>query len=359
MTWIERIAGHSAKCGRVVRVSVIRTDGSVPREVGASMMVSDTLLDGTIGGGALEFEAIARARYLLDDARPDHSAWQRQVKHYPLGPSLGQCCGGHVRLLFEVLGDRELSEIRPTVDCTMAASTLIIRPIKGGSPMQIVPGNCDRSASPAAWPNALERVVRDMRSGARPTEAVLVRSPATGSDWFVEPLMRRASQLFIYGAGHVGRSVVRVLEGLRFDITWIDTHRLRFPEALRPGVRMVVAGDPTVIAGCAPPGTFHLVLTYSHALDLAICSRLMEGAAFGYLGLIGSASKRSRFIKRLAEAGVPQPSLSRLVCPIGMDGITGKEPNIIAVSVVADLLRRLSEMDTVPIHEHVQNVSAF
>ena len=316
------------------------------------MLVAETLIEGTIGGGALEFEAIARARFLLGDARADTSPWQRQVVHYPLGPSLGQCCGGHVRLLFEVLGDREMKEIWPTGEFTVAASTLVIRPIQGGSPMQIVPIHCVRSASLTAWPSTLVRVVRDLHSGARPAEAVLVRSPAPDADWFVEPSMRRVGQLFVYGAGHVGRSIVRVLEDLRFDITWIDTHRARFPEVIRPGVRMVVAGDPTVIAGCAPPGTFHLVLTYSHALDLAICSRLMERADFGYLGLIGSASKRSRFIKRLAEAGVPQPSLSRLVCPIGMDGITGKEPSIIAVSVVADLLRRSSEMDTVPTHEH-------
>ena len=81
-------------------------------------------------------------------------------------------------------------------------------------------------------------------------------------------------------------------------------------------------------------------MTHSHPLDEAICEAVLRREDFAYLGLIGSATKRARFVKRLGEAGIPPEQLERLVCPIGLPGIESKEPAAIAASVAADLLMR-------------------
>jgi xanthine dehydrogenase accessory factor len=181
-----------------------------------------------------------------------------------------------------------------------------------------------------------------MLSGARPPGAVFLPASKRGPAWFIEPLERTRTPLFLYGAGHVGRALVTVLSGLPFDVTWIDTDGNRFPSGLseRADLVTVVSKDLAAIARTAPEGAFHLVMTYSHPLDLAICHEILKSGTFAYLGLIGSVTKRARFMKRLRELGHSESALSRLTCPIGIPSVTGKEPAIIAVSVAAQLLEQ-------------------
>jgi xanthine dehydrogenase accessory factor len=107
------------------------------------------------------------------------------------------------------------------------------------------------------------------------------------------------------------------------------------------GIHPIVSSDPAAIAAAAPVDAYHLVLTYSHALDLAICHALLTRPAFGFLGLIGSASKRARFLKRLREGGIAHGALERLTCPIGIGNLRGKQPATIAISVAAQLIETL------------------
>jgi xanthine dehydrogenase accessory factor len=132
---------------------------------------------------------------------------------------------------------------------------------------------------------------------------------------------------------------VRVLEDLSFAVTWVDTSADRFPKRIPPHAQAEVAPDPAVLAGNAAADAFHLVMTYSHALDLAVCHSLLRRGDFRFLGLIGSATKRARFLKRLAGLGIGAARLERLVCPIGVPGIGGKEPATIALSVAAQLVQ--------------------
>ena len=90
----------------------------------------------------------------------------------------------------------------------------------------------------------------------------------------------------------------------------------------------------------APPGAFYLVLTHSHDLDLAITEAVLRRGDFGYLGLIGSATKRARFLRRFEQRGIAPDALARLTCPIGVPGIAGKQPAVIALAVVAQLLQQ-------------------
>ncbi len=240
----------------VVEVAAHR--GSVPREAGTRMLVAAGEVLGTIGGGHLELRAIADARARLA-GRP--VAVEQRI---PLGPALGQCCGGEVTLRFTPLAD----------------------------------------SRPADWDAPAPRFT-----------------------------------LQLYGAGHVGRAIVHLLEGIACRVQWIDAREDEFPRApSAPHIERVCVESVEAEVGAAPPGSHFLVLTHRHDLDLAITEAVLRRGDFGFLGLIGSKTKRARFLHRLEARGVAPEALARLSCPIGLPGITGKEPEVIAISVVAQLL---------------------
>ena len=146
--------------------------------------------------------------------------------------------------------------------------------------------------------------------------------------------------LWLFGAGHVGRALAPALAPLGFAMIWIDGRAGQFPEPPLSGVKQLSLAMPELAVDEAPPNTIFLVMTHSHPLDEAVCEAILRRKDFFYLGLIGSATKRARFVKRLGEAGISTEMLERLVCPIGLAGITSKEPTAIAASVAADLLMR-------------------
>lgn len=281
-----QLAQSVAAQGRIARVVIAAHKGSAPRETGAAMLVTATTTQGTIGGGALEYAAIAHARSLLPSA-------QSSVTRHPLGPELGQCCGGHVTLLTEVFTAETLAQI--------PRSGLYARPT-----------GADQGTPPPTIPHTL-------RNG-----------------WFAEPIAGPYQPLWIHGAGHVGRALVHTLHDLPFQVTWVDDARARFPDHIPDHATMLVAANPVHAARHAPPNAHHLVLTYSHALDLDLCHQILS-QPFSTLGLIGSATKRARFLNRLAALGHSPETLARLTCPIG-DPALGKHPTAIAVSVVHALL---------------------
>jgi xanthine dehydrogenase accessory factor len=145
--------------------------------------------------------------------------------------------------------------------------------------------------------------------------------------------------LQLYGAGHVGRAVVRLLAGISCRVQWIDERESEFPpDPLPPHVERVCVEPVEAEVAAAPSGAFYLVLTHSHDLDLAISHAILQRGDFGWFGLIGSQTKRARFEHRLQERGIAPATLQRMVCPIGLPGITGKEPEVIALSVTAQML---------------------
>jgi xanthine dehydrogenase accessory factor len=282
--------------GAVARVVVADVRGSAPREVGAAMLVWQNGFSGTIGGGRLEFEAIRAARTL------DEPGARRLTRH-ALGPELGQCCGGAVSLLSEVY-DLARAEALPT--------DLIVR------------GEGER-------PLSVARLCTQVRgTGVRPAAQLI-------DGWMVEPVDLPARPVWIWGAGHVGRALVGVLSPLPdVQITWVDTARDRFPGDIPAGVDMLVAEKPQALVRHAPPEAAHLILTYSHELDLALCHALLLHG-FASAGLIGSATKWARFRSRLAALGHGPQAIARITCPIG-DPALGKHPQAIALGVGTALL---------------------
>ncbi|MFN3992655.1 MAG: xanthine dehydrogenase accessory protein XdhC [Tabrizicola flagellatus] len=303
----DALAAALARQGRVARVVIAGVEGSSPREAGASMLVWADGQSGTIGGGALEYEAAAKARMLLDSpptpSLPHGGGREaRLVERVALGPSLGQCCGGAVVLWTEVF------EAVPEAEAGVVA--------RGAGEM----------------PLAVKRVLAAARGqGVKP-------APGLVSGWLVEPVMEAERQVWVWGAGHVGRALVSVLAPLPgIAVTWVDVAAERFPAEVPEGVTVMPSRDPALVADHAPVDAEHLVLTFSHALDLELCHRLLK-RGFRSCGLIGSATKWGRFRSRLAALGHDAAQIGRIRCPIG-DPALGKHPQAIAVGVVAELLR--------------------
>ena len=144
--------------------------------------------------------------------------------------------------------------------------------------------------------------------------------------------------VLLFGAGHVGRALVLALAPLPFQVRWIDSRPDAFPERGPSNVTPVHAESPAEEFSCAPDGTLVFVMTHSHALDLDIVARALRTPGVRHVGLIGSATKRARFAGRLRDAGFTALEIERVACPIGVPGIRGKEPPVIAAATAAELL---------------------
>ena len=151
--------------------------------------------------------------------------------------------------------------------------------------------------------------------------------------------------LQLYGAGHVGRAIAALLATLDVEVDWIDEREEEFPEAVVAGqpwpahIRKLCVDAVEDEVRHAPPGAYFLVLTHNHDLDLRITDAILRRGDFAYCGLIGSKTKRMRFIHRFEQRGIAHDAIARMTCPIGVEGIEGKEPAVIAVAVVAQLLQ--------------------
>ena len=286
--------------GRVARVVVADARGSVPREIGAEMLVWTTGQSGTIGGGTLEHEMANAARMMLNDGAA-------ALTHHALGPDLGQCCGGRVSILTEWFDSASIPDL---------STGAFIRPAGRKTDM----------------PLSVRRIANSARGqGMRVTEGLI-------DGWMVENSAMPRRDIWVWGAGHVGRALVSVLSPLQeLHTTWVDTGPERFPDEIPANVTMLPAANPALLVKHAPVFSEHLILTYSHSLDLELCNQLLAHG-FSHAGLIGSASKWARFRKRLAALGHAPDKIARITCPIG-DPALGKHPQMIAIGVARDMLR--------------------
>ena len=263
--WAKIIAVVEAQ-GTCALVTITHAEGSTPREQGAWMIVTPQGYHGSIGGGTLEWHAMAEAQALL--GKP--ATYKRVRKH--LGPDLGQCCGGRVDLRIESFDQSSLR--------------------------------------------------------------VLSEKSSTYKDEF--------RHLHLWGAGHVGRALVMALAPLPFKISWWDARPNAFPAATPQNVTCRI-GAPSEMQNNA----FVLVMSHSHALDFEIVDNALRNPTFEFVGLIGSQTKRARFLKRLHEAGHDENNLARLACPIGATTVKSKLPAAIAAGVTVQLLEMNELLSTV------------
>ena len=297
----RQLSEFIARHGAAALISVHEVKGSAPREVGAHMVVRpDGAFHGTIGGGQLEFLMLDIAREMLKQGRGP-----ARIVDQALGPDLGQCCGGRVKILIETFDRRDLDDIAP----------LVAAEDKGG----LFDVECRMEAG---------RVRRELGSQAD-------TGPST--EWR-ETHGEDRTPVLLFGAGHVGRALVLALAPLPFAVRWLDDREDAFPSHVPANVSAVRMKSPEAEIAEARPESFILVMTHDHPLDMAITAAALR-RGFPYVGLIGSATKRARFEKRFRELGLSQERIASLVCPIGIPGITDKDPAAIAASVAAQLLQ--------------------
>lgn len=336
--WLDALAGIADQA--VVLVTVADTKGSTPREAGAKMLVMRCASVGTIGGGHLEYKAIELARQLLAHGADSATTMRR----FPLGPSLGQCCGGVAVLFFEPLFSprprwlESLSELRAGGRRIMLVSRM---DAPSGADKLLVGASADHGClGEASLTQSAAAIARDLLAAGAPGE---LRASGTTCGENVALLFEAIEpenfHIALFGAGHVATALVRTLSELACSITWIDSRAAQFPAHLPANVRMIVSDTPECEVAHASAGSYFLVMTHSHPLDQAICAAVLRRGDQAYLGLIGSRSKRRRFEKRLRAQGIPAHALASLTCPIGVSGITGKRPAEIAIAVGAQLLQ--------------------
>jgi xanthine dehydrogenase accessory factor len=318
--WLSAAIASVERGEACVLVTVAEVQGSAPRESGSKMLVHTGGITGSIGGGHLEFKAHEEARAMLGKAETPGA----RLLPFALGPGLGQCCGGRVVLLLESLRADALAWLR-TVQAPPKDSFLVTR-VDPYLKSVLVPG------APGNQPdldNAVGELSRDQRSNA-----LLPGVPC----YFVERMVDERQNVYLFGAGHVSRALTQVLALLPYRVRWFDGRAEMFPTALPPNVEAEISAAPRHDVASASPGTIFLVMTHSHALDFEICDHVLQRGDFAFLGLIGSASKRASFARRLRARGHTAAALERLTCPIGLPQIRGKQPGVIAVAVAGQLL---------------------
>ena len=254
----------------VILATIIKAKGSVPRNENVSMVISSSMQFGTIGGGELEYQITRESKSLLNTLN-----YNQKIIELPLGPSLGQCCGGFVKI--------QLNKFKNGKD-------LLLK-------------------------NNLK-----------------------------EQIISKNQNLYIFGAGHVAKALLSKLDGVGFNIFVIDSRENFISKINADYVFPILSKEHNVIIKNTPSKSYYLIMTHSHQLDLTICDLLLKKNDYEFIGLIGSKTKKTRFTKRLIEIGYDQKSINNIECPIGINSIKGKEPDVIAISIIARLLEYQSSL---------------
>ncbi|MFP4904324.1 xanthine dehydrogenase accessory protein XdhC [Paraburkholderia sp. BR14261] len=333
-TWLSDLQQLLAHGDAAVLVTVARVEGSAPREAGTKMIVTREAARHTIGGGHLEWKAIEIARQVLRDGmRTPHA---RRLERLALGPSLGQCCGGAVVLAFERLDVADLGWL----------ATLARRLAAGASTVRSVSIRSSRNGSPEGEGTAADpAMLSEPEPGVEAPDCLLWETG--GALLLTETIAPNDFPVVLFGAGHVGAALVRVLGTLPCRVLWVDERDAAFPtpEAFAllnaPNVAIDANDAPDEAVDTAPPGTSFIVMTHDHSRDLDLAERILRRGDFVFFGMIGSHTKRKQFEHRLAARGIDPMQIARMHCPLGVDGIVDKSPEVIAVSAAAQLLQAI------------------
>lgn len=293
--------------GPVARILILEVKGSTPRGSGTEMYVWADGIHGTIGGGNLEFQAIKSARRLSETGKTD-------IKSYPLGPQLGQCCGGFVKIVTEYYDEQDVANLKD--------ENLNVRSISGT----------------VEAPQTVKELVKKYSTGGISLDHTL------SDGWLIEKVITEKAPIWIWGAGHVGSAILSLLAPMpNLEVFWLDTDANRFPNLEFSNVHKIVYDTPDKFIKRAQPDAEHLILTYSHKIDLAICNEILKHD-FKWAGLIGSKTKFLRFKKKLLSIGHSEKKIDQIKSPIGYKKY-GKHPQQIALGVVVDWLERNHELE--------------
>ncbi len=351
--WLENLQQLMERDERCVLVTVAGARGSTPREIGAKMIVTASETMGTIGGGQLEYQCVrAACKWLQQDAGV---STRSRVQRFTLGANCGQCCGGVAEILFEEIAPSRSAWVARLAELHAADTAAVMvtaRQSRAAAGKLIVTANdCITFADSVEPTDAVLAAAREtLQIGSAAQQSLLTVASNVDLPVLVEPVLKTDLHIMLFGAGHVGTACAAVFSMLDARVDLIDS-RPGFADAGHPNnVRPIESADPPLAVETAPPGSYYLVMTHDHALDFEICARILRRHDAAYCGLIGSRSKRRRFEKRFRALGLSESEISRLICPIGIDEISGKKPAEIAIAVAAQLLhlheRAIADIDS-------------
>ncbi|MDB5990195.1 MAG: xdhC [Herbaspirillum sp.] len=330
--WLQALQQLCNSGASSILITVADAQGSTPRAAGARMVVARNgalpqfntcgTFD-TIGGGHLEWQAIELAQAILRDVDVADAGYTPQLHRFALGPSLGQCCGGAVQLLFE--------KIDPGAHADAMIAALVLAWQQGRDVWRVLP------LEPAARAELLDGLPPHTHGGGG--MLTHLGQTATGLTCLYDYCRGERPQVLLFGAGHVGRALATLLGALPCRLLWVDERDDLFPVEIPDNASIEVTDAPESVIGNAAAGSYFIVMTHSHALDQRLSERILRRGDAAWFGLIGSETKRQMFLKRLSQRGLSDQQLAGMTCPIGIGGISSKEPSSIAVAVAAQLLQ--------------------
>ena len=333
MDWLAALNTLASQAVPSVLVTIAVAEGSSPRETGAKMVVTQLAQFDTIGGGHLELRACEIAREML--ASPASPLAARRFERFSLGPSLGQCCGGVVHLAFELIEPQAAGLFK----------ALAARWRERSDSWRVVPLDGAQAGALFDEKGTVLTGVMPVLTGFDRTAPCRVVKDAAGHRWLIDPCLAWRRHLVLFGAGHVGAAIVRALADLPCHVTWVDERDDMFPATVPANAQIEATDVPEAVVDAAAPGTSYLVMTHSHALDQRLSEHILKRGDALWFGLIGSKTKRMQFEHRLLERGVARERLKGMTCPVGVPGIAGKAPAVIAASVCAQLLQVWEEAE--------------
>ena len=259
----------------IIKAKLISTEGSVPRDSGTFMLITSKYLFGSIGGGQLEYSIIQKAKKFLNEKKIINN----EIINIPLGPSIGQCCGGYVQVMI------------------------------------------------SKYDNGLQSIKNE------------------------KFIINKLDNLYIFGAGHVGRELSSKSVDLDFKVHLIDSRNEYLNIQNEKEIIPIFTKFPWMLVKNLPKKSYYIVLTHSHDYDFKIINEILNLNTFQFVGLIGSITKRKRFNNRFVKLGYNQYLLNKIECPIGLKNITSKKPGEIAISIIARLLEYRSNLSSIQIDD--------
>ncbi len=319
-TVVKKIHQHQP----IILVTIVAHQGSVPRETGTRMWVTAEAFGGTIGGGNLEWIVLNEARnYLNNSDKP------RTIQRIALGTHLGQCCGGVVYIGYEYLCTYDLIWLND-----LLKAEALMQPIQ-------------------------RHVLMNENTVNIYTHQNLFKEVGLNEKGWVEDVQVNLMPVYLFGAGHVAQALVRLLADLPCQVYWVDSRPYSFDKKYTH-IHFIQTADPLSLISQAKAGAYYLVMTHQHELDFALIAAILARNDSAYCGLIGSKTKKHRFIHRLIQQGIDEVTCQQMTCPIGIAGLTHKSPAYIAVAVVAQLLQQyesVSQPITMPQPTLMRNIT--
>lgn len=356
MNWMQSLKDiHNQQIDYVV-LSVVETKGSTPCRTGDKVIFTGhSPMFGSIGGGNLEYQALNHAGNLLTQKTNNIT-----IQKYPLGATLGQCCGGYVKVLFENFVDQNS---KLTTKGTWLETVTSLNEKQADFVVATI-----INSETEKYPSGEKSVYSENQNGFTFDDAELTKKLCDGADNLLTAIDNTSiteylttagalvevcyekfsnSQLqvvAVFGAGHISQALMPILIKLPVRIYWIDDRKTQFEEYLGDiGDISLICDDFVGVIDDLPKNIYSLVITYSHRLDYDICEKILTRDSFSYLGVIGSTIKGNKFRDRLRHKGWPEKKVNELICPIGAKHKFFKSPGAIAVSLAMDLLNFLEQ----------------